>query len=516
MQSPDAPANAGRGLLEAGGRPRSSLADALAAGGGVVVAIGTLLVALDVIGVIGDSEDPPWEAGALVFLVLLAVGYVVAVVGPVAARPAAVTVVAVSVPFVYGFLLLPETDSFSDVRPFLLLTIATWLLAFALPRTRGRPILVAAAAILAWLWAIGEVADLDAYGAAPVPSPPYTTPAAVLDAAQGGTGTPVVPAGLGEPSVTLEDLDPSDPLYLLAEQCDAGDDAACDELYRQSPIGSDFEEFAETCAGRQPGSFGACDDSFGDDFGDDLFEDDLGDDDFFGDETPVPLPDSSPPELLGADDDKAFEIGMVSAIFGIGYLVATRVLDARDRARLATAFVLPAAAALITAVSSLGDASGSAVVGGLLAIVAGAGFGVVGFHGDRRFTAWLGGAGASVGALNIAADISTTGDELAEGVDLMGPGLVVVAFGVGVVGLALLARRMLEDRPDPPREGGSTPPSPPGSGTVPGEPIAPRDPVTTAQPTSAPPQTPPASSWDPSQPPAPPDQPPPAGAAPPA
>ncbi|GIU90221.1 MAG: hypothetical protein KatS3mg010_1320 [Acidimicrobiia bacterium] len=458
MQSPDASANVGEGLLEPGGRPRSSLADALAAGGGGVVAIGTLLVAVDVIG---DSEDPPWEAGALVFLVLLAIGYVVAFVGPLAARPAAVTVVAVSVPFVYGFLLLPEADAFADVRPFLLLTIATWLVAFAVPRTRGRPIFVAAAAILAWLWAIGEVADLDAYGAAPVPSPPYTTPGEVLDAARGGTDPQIVPAGFGGPSVTLDDLDPSDPLFPLAVQCDAGDDAACDELYQESPIGSDFEEFGATCGGRQPGDFGACAAPTGDFFendSDDFFEDDFGDDDLFGDETPVPLPDSSAPEFLGADDDKAFEIGMVSAIFGIAYLVATHVLDARNRSRLATAFVLPAAAALITAVSSLGDASGSAVVGGLLAMGAGVGFGVVGFRSDRRFTAWLGGAGASVGALIIAGDISTSGDELAEGVDLMGPGLVVVAFGVGVVGLALLARQVLEDRPGP---------SPPDSETVP-------------------------------------------------
>lgn len=493
-----APANAGEGLLEPGGRPRSSLADALAAGGGGVVAIGTLLIALDVIG---DSGDPSWEAGAFVFLALLVVGYLVAIFGPAAARPAAVTVVAVSVPFVYGFLLLPDTESFADIRPFLLLTILTWGAAFAVPRTRGRPIFVAAAAILLWLWAIGEVADLDAYGATPIPSPPYTTPGEVFDAARGGADVPIVPVGGYETPVALEDLDPSDPLYPLAEECDAGDDAACDDLYEQSPFGSDFEEFGATCGGRQPNSFEACAAPTGD----------TGDDDFFEDEAPGPLlPDSSAPDLLGADDDKAFEIGTVSAFFGLAYLVAKRVLDVRNRSRLATAFVLPAATALVTAVSSLGDASGSAVVGGLLAMVAGLGFGVIGFRSDRRFTTWLGGAGASLGALIIAADLSTTGDELAEGVDLMGPGLVVVAFGVGVVGLALLARQMLEDRPGPAPQVGSTPPSPPDSGTVPGEPIAPWDPVTTVQSTWVPPQPPPASTWAPPQAPVPPpDQPPP-------
>jgi len=463
--------------------------------------------------------------------VLLAVGYVVAFVGPVAARPAAVTVVAVSVPFVYGFLLLPEANSFADVRSFLLLTIATWLVFFALPRTRGRPIFVAAAAILAWWWAIAEVAGLDADGAAPVPSPPYTTPGEVPDAAPGrGTDTPVVPAGLGAPSVTLDDLDPSDPLYELAERCDAGDDAACDELYRQSPIGSDFEEFGRTCGGRRPSVAVACAETTGDDFpfdndsgddfsfendsGDDFsFEYDFGDDFSFENDSGDDLPFEIPLEISFENDsgDDGFEIGMVSAIFGIAYLVATRVLDARNRSRLATAFVLPAAAASVTAVSLLGNESGSAVVGGLLAMVGGVGFGFIGFRSDRRFTTWLGGAGVSIGALIIAADVSATGDQLAEGVDLMGPGLVVVAFGVGVVLLALLARQLLEDRPGRAPQVGSTPPSPPGPGTVPGEPITPSDPGATVQPTSGPPQAPSASSWaSPPPSPPPPDQPPPA------
>ncbi len=163
-------ANGGEPLVEAGPRPRPSLADALAAGGAIVVAIGALLVAIDLID---GSGEPDWELGALVFALLGAAGSLLAWFGPTSTRPAAVTAVAVSVPFVYGFLILPDAGSFADVRPFVLLTIGTWVVAYVVPRTRARPVFVAASAILAWLWMVGEVSDLDAYGAAPVPSPPW-------------------------------------------------------------------------------------------------------------------------------------------------------------------------------------------------------------------------------------------------------------------------------------------------------------------------------------------------------
>lgn len=39
-------------------------------------------------------------------------------------------------------------------------------------------------------------------------------------------------------------------LDALWDQCEAGDGAACDDLYWDSPLGSDYEEFGDTCAGR--------------------------------------------------------------------------------------------------------------------------------------------------------------------------------------------------------------------------------------------------------------------------
>jgi hypothetical protein len=45
-------------------------------------------------------------------------------------------------------------------------------------------------------------------------------------------------------------------LDALWDDCAAGDDAACDELYRVSPVGSEYEEFGDTCGGSSAG--GGC------------------------------------------------------------------------------------------------------------------------------------------------------------------------------------------------------------------------------------------------------------------
>lgn len=79
----------------------------------------------------------------------------------------------------------------------------------------------------------------------------------LLDAPPAST-QPVEP-GLASP-VGLGD-DPM--LDSLAEQCHVGDMAACDELFRQAPFRSAYEEYGDTCAGRQPpGTFRYCTASF--------------------------------------------------------------------------------------------------------------------------------------------------------------------------------------------------------------------------------------------------------------
>ena len=171
--------------------------------------------------------------------------------GEVVLSASSVSALVLSIPAVYGFLIFPGAESFGDVRWFFVLTIVTWAILFTVSNSRGRPILFGLAAALLYLWILGEVADTDAYVADPIPSPPIASPAAVLDGMRGETAiaTTAEPAGFAEQDVTLDSLDPSDPLYPLAVDCSEGDFAACDELWESSEPGSDFEAFAESCGG---------------------------------------------------------------------------------------------------------------------------------------------------------------------------------------------------------------------------------------------------------------------------
>ena len=172
-------------------RPRASFSDALAAGGGVIVTIGVLLIAADRYANSGDG----WQ-GALVFVGLFLIANLALLVVREPFDAACTGAIVLSVPAIYGFLIFPSTDSFADVRLFLILTIVTWALLFAVSSSRGRPILLALAAVFLYLWIVGEVADLDAYSANPVPSPTFASPSALFDAVrrQRGRGRVVPPA----------------------------------------------------------------------------------------------------------------------------------------------------------------------------------------------------------------------------------------------------------------------------------------------------------------------------------
>jgi len=172
------------------------------------------------------------------------------------------------------------------------------------------------------------------------------------------------------------------------------------------------------------------------------------------------------------------------------------VLDRRRLDALGTAFVLPATGALLTAAAALGAETESAIFGGLLTIAFGFAIGVVGFVDARRFTAWAGGAIASVGALVIAADVAPEGS--GDDVDLIGPGLVVLAFGLAVVGLAWFVHLLLERRPPHDTPDGAAPTAspaapPPSAGTDPADEIQRAD--SAWAPSSSPPSSPPSGPW---------------------
>lgn len=60
--------------------------------------------------------------------------------------------------------------------------------------------------------------------------------------------TTVASTGPGE--AVPDDLGDDPVLDGLWQDCDAGSGEACDELFRQAPVGSAYEEFGYTCGGR--------------------------------------------------------------------------------------------------------------------------------------------------------------------------------------------------------------------------------------------------------------------------
>ena len=75
---------------------------------------------------------------------------------------------------------------------------------------------------------------------------------------------PTMPGQTGPPSIPDATQQPTglgdDPAFdLLARSCFDGDMQACDDLFDQAPIGSNYRVYGDTCAGRQePGTFNYC------------------------------------------------------------------------------------------------------------------------------------------------------------------------------------------------------------------------------------------------------------------
>jgi hypothetical protein len=392
-------------------------ADAIAFTGGAGVAVGVLLLTIDL-----HAHGHGRLFGVVLFAALLGAAYLAISVLPREVHPAAVTVVVASVPGMFGWWILPHAHRFADVRPFLILVFIAWTVCWLAPLTRGRTIFVAAALIVLWLWMLGEVAGTDAYSAAPVPSPPAHTTFSLSAL----TSKPAVVTARATRSsaITISGLDPTSPLYPLARQCAAGLASACDELFAEAPPGSDFQELADSCAGTQPvGSGGECA----------VLEQRAF-------ETPTPsgvdlVPGGS--VFGGKTNDRPFEIGFVSLLFGIAYVGAIAALDRRRRRGLGTALVLPGLLALFTGTEVLGNAAHHAWVGGLLTFAAGIAFAIVGDYGGRRFTAWGGAALAAFGLYTFAADIANFDHSFSDSqVNLVRPALVTLGFGVLLVALA--------------------------------------------------------------------------------
>jgi hypothetical protein len=447
-------------------RSAPAASDAVAFTGGLGIAVGVLLLSIEYY----TKGHGRWPGIAL-FAVLVAVGYLALGLLPRETHPAAVTMIVAGVPGAIGWWLLPHANRFADVRPFLILTIVLWAAMWFVPRTRGRTIFVGAVLLLLWLWMIGEAAGNDAYSAAPIPSPPAHT---------------IFSLSALRADVTLLDLDPTDPLYPIALECNVTHDTACDSLYDQSDPGSDFEEFADTCGGTQPaGSGDQCADLSGG-FGSGPF-----------DTAPSPFDGGSVRPRVGVgSSDKSLEIGLVSLLFGIAYVGALFVFDRRRWHGFATAFVVPGVLALFTGTSVLGNAAHHVWFGGLLTFVAGVGLALVGDFGGRRFTTWAGGVFAALGVYFFAGDVT----DFQKSFDnfeprLVRPALITIAFGVGLIALAWV---IAWARANSSGTGGPPPPPVPAPGPPPTPPTlpipAPPDPSHFP---TWPPAAPPPTPWQP-------------------
>jgi len=111
-------------------RGEPELAASVSAAGGAAVTLGVLLITIDIRA---GSSGRAAEAG--LFAALVVAGYLVLTFLGAEIHPAGVTAVVLGIPGALGWWLLPGAHSFDDVRPFLVLTILGWILAFVLPRT---------------------------------------------------------------------------------------------------------------------------------------------------------------------------------------------------------------------------------------------------------------------------------------------------------------------------------------------------------------------------------------------
>lgn len=128
-------------------------------------------------------------------------------------------------------------------------------------------------------------------------------------------------------------------------------------------------------------------------------------------------------------------VGLLSLIFGAGYLVLGRQWDRHGRVGAATPLMAPALLALAAGVASLGDDLETAGTG-ILAMIVGTAVAAVGASVRRRATTWVGAAGAAFGALLVVTEIT---DEPTPG------GLLLIAVGIAVVVAAEALRRAIAE-----------------------------------------------------------------------
>jgi hypothetical protein len=141
-------------------RTPPSLADALAAAGGVLVAAGLAVIGFEALYT-NDSN----VTGILLSLLVIAAAVVAPIWAPEVIKPGCVAALIVSVPVLWFFLIVAESSS-ADTGGANFLTVVTLAVLFVVPHTRGRIALLAFALYFFAGWIVTEVGGLDAGGVA--------------------------------------------------------------------------------------------------------------------------------------------------------------------------------------------------------------------------------------------------------------------------------------------------------------------------------------------------------------
>ena len=284
-----------------------SLAEAVSATGGVAVALGVLLITIDI-----RADDSGRVAEIALFAGLIVAGYLALGSCPRQTHAAGVSAVALGDARAHSVgALLPGAHSFGDIRPFLVLTILGWVAAFVasadarahdLRRGRGRRPCGSGSS--------ARSRAPTAYSATPIPSPPAHTVFSLQSFARRGRRS----------SSTTSTR--RDPLYSLAVRVRLRRPRS--RATRSTTPGDPGERLpgvrerrAATLAAEI--RLGRCDIATGN---------------AVSVCRPTPFPSDQPDQSRSpaSTNDKSFEIGLVSVLFGIVYLGALFVLD---RARLA-------------------------------------------------------------------------------------------------------------------------------------------------------------------------------------
>ena len=138
-----------------------------------------------------------------------------------------------------------------------------------------------------------------------------------------------------------------------------------------------------------------------------------------------------PEDEYGYSDEPSWTtVGLVSLVFGAGYLAATRLLDRRGHAGTATSFVVAGHIALPIGLAYLADSLELAGTG-VAFVVAGGLIGWLGAVGGRRFT-------TIIGALEMIFGLYLVVGDAMEGSSTTGVGFTLFALGGVIVGLAHL------------------------------------------------------------------------------